>query len=366
MNHGETLYRKRNLQEKTKRIAVAMMDEPDLTIVHSVRERLIDNVSQVIVGKSDAIDLCLIGLLCQGHLLIEDIPGVGKTMLAHSIARTVGCSFKRIQFTPDMLPGDIIGVHSYNRFTGKTSFRPGPIMAQMVLIDEVNRASPKVQAALLEAMEERQITIDNITYPMPSPFIIIATENRLDGRGTFPLPNSQLDRFFLNIHLGYPESHEEVQIINRQQFRHPILNLEQRIPIEELFRAQEAIKKVYVSSGVERYIVDVLNQSRHHPDIFLGGSPRASHVLYRACQARAAIRGRTFALPDDVKALIIPALGHRILLSPRAHLLKQNIEQILNEMLENIPVPGNIETKQKSGGEFRFQFHKRFPTGKAR
>jgi MoxR-like ATPase len=328
--------------------AVIKMDEPNLAIVHSINERMINNVSKVIVGKSDAIELCLIGLLCQGHLLIEDIPGVGKTMLATSIARTMGCSFNRIQFTPDMLPGDIIGFHTYNKFTGKTTFRPGPIMAQMVLIDEVNRASPKVQAALLEAMEEHQVTIDNVSYPLPSPFMILATENRLDTRATYSLPNSQLDRFFLQIQLGYPDPQEEIRIIHNQQFRHPMTDLTQTIPIEDLFHAQSEIKKVYVSPAVMRYIVEILDQSRHHPDIFLGGSPRASFALYRACQARAAIQGRNYALPDDVKALIIPAIRHRILLSPRAYLHKRDVEKILEEILETVPIPGDSLRLQRS------------------
>ena len=346
--------------------ALIKMDEPNLAIVHSIKERMIDNVSKVIVGKSDAIELCLIGLLCQGHLLIEDIPGVGKTMLATSIARTMGCSFKRIQFTPDMLPGDILGFHTYNKFTGKTTFLPGSIMAQMVLIDEVNRASPKLQAALLEAMEEHQITIDNVRYPLPSPFIVLATENRLDTRSTYSLPNSQLDRFFLQIQLGYPDPQEEIRIINNQQFRHPVTDLTQTIPIEDLFHAQAEIKKVYVSPSVKRYIVEILDQSRHHPDIFLGGSPRASLALYRACQARAAIHGRNYALPDDVKALIIPAMRHRVLLSPRAYLHKRNVEQILEEILETLPIPGDAHRQNRSKWRSPFNLAKRLSIGNMR
>ncbi len=346
--------------------AVIMMDEPNLTFIHTVTERMIENVSKVIVGKSEAIELCMIGLLSHGHLLIDDIPGVGKTMLARSLALTLGCTFSRIQFTPDMLPGDITGIHIYNKATGETAFQPGPIMAQIVLIDEVNRATPKTQAALLEAMEERQVTIDNVSYHLPSPFIVFATENRVDGRGTFPLPNSQLDRFFLHIQLGYPEPNDEVIVINSQQYRHPIKDIGQKIPIEDLFNAQEEIKKVYVSPAIERYIVEILDRTRHHPDIFLGGSPRAGFALYRGSQARAAIHGRNFILPDDVKALVIPALSHRILLSPRAHLQKRKVEQILGEILENLPVPGKDMTQKHGKRKLSIHFLKRLPAVKMR
>ncbi|OGO14986.1 MAG: AAA family ATPase [Chloroflexi bacterium RBG_16_48_8] len=343
-----------------------MIDEPNLSYVNTLTQSMIENVSKVIVGKPDALELAIIGLLCEGHLLIEDIPGVGKTMLARSLARTLGCSFKRIQFTPDMLPGDIIGVNIYHKAAGKYVFQPGPIMAQIVLIDEVNRAAPKAQAALLEAMEERQVTVDSVSYRLPSPFIVLATENRIGGRGTFPLPNSQLDRFFLRIQLGYPQPQDEVMVIKNQQFHHPIKDLGQRVTTGDLFKAQEEIKKIYVSPAVERYITGIVDQTRHHPDIFLGGSPRASMALYRAGQARAAIRGRSFTLPDDVKALIYPALGHRILLSPRAHLRKRSVEQILEEILENLPVSGEAGTDQPARRKSPLRLLKRLPEGNPR
>jgi MoxR-like ATPase len=343
-----------------------MMDEPNPSIVRTMTERMIANVSKVIVGKSDAIELCMIGLLCQGHLLIDDIPGVGKTMLARSLALTLGCSFKRIQFTPDMLPRDLTGFHTFNRITGDISFQPGPIMAHIVLIDEVNRAAPQAQAALLEAMEEKQVTIDNVIYRLPSPFTVFATENRIDGRGTFPLPKSQLDRFFLRIKLGYPTPPDEVTVINNQQFRHPIMDLGQKITREDLVFAQEEIKKIYVSPAVARYVAEILDKTRYHPDIFLGGSPRASLVLYRASQARAALHGRNFILPDDVKALVIPALGHRILLSPRAHLRKRTIEQILEEILENLPIPSQGIAEQRNKWKSSIQFSRRLPARKVR
>jgi len=311
-----------------------------MSSIQSFAERLIANVERVIVGKREAVELAVIGLLCQGHLLIEDVPGTGKTMLARSIARSLGCSFSRIQFTPDMLPSDVTGVSIYNQATRQFEFRPGPIMAQIVLADEINRATPKTQAALLEAMEERQVTVDGVTRPLPRPFMVLATQNPIEYEGTFPLPEAQLDRFLMRIRLGYPETEDEVRILERQQFRHPIEELEQVASVEELLEAQEAVRAVYVAPRLKRYIVDLTRRTREYPDVYLGASPRGSLTLYRAGQARAAIHGRDFVLPDDVKALAIPALGHRVIVGPTARMRDVTAEQIVEEILRQVPVPG--------------------------
>ncbi len=311
-----------------------------MTSVQSFAERLIANVERVIVGKREAVELTVIGLLCQGHLLIEDVPGTGKTMLARSIARSLGCSFSRIQFTPDMLPSDVTGVSIYNQATRQFEFRPGPIIAQIVLADEINRATPKTQAALLEAMEERQITVDGVTRSLPRPFMVLATQNPIEYEGTFPLPEAQLDRFFLRIRLGYPAAEDEIRILERQQYRHPIEELEMVASVEELLRAQEAIRAVYVAPAVKRYIVELTRRTREYPDIYLGASPRGSLTLYRAGQARAAIYGRDFVLPDDVKALALPALGHRVIVGPTARMRDVTAEEMVEEILRKVPVPG--------------------------
>lgn len=309
-------------------------------LVQSFAQRLIANIERVIVGKREAIELVVIGLLCQGHLLIEDVPGTGKTMLARSIARSLGCSFSRIQFTPDMLPSDVTGVSIYNQATRQFEFRSGPIMAQIVLADEINRATPKTQAALLEAMEERQITVDGVTRPLPRPFMVLATQNPIEYEGTFPLPEAQLDRFFLRIRLGYPAAEDEIRILERQQYRHPIDELERVALVEELLQAQEAIRSVYVAPAVKRYIVELTRRTREYPDIYLGASPRGSLTLYRAGQARAALYGRDFVLPDDVKALALPALGHRVIVGPTARMRDVTAEEMIEEILRKVPVPG--------------------------
>ncbi|MEE9615418.1 MAG: AAA family ATPase, partial [Anaerolineae bacterium] len=244
--------------------------------VQTFAERVITNIERVIVGKRDAVELAVVGLLCQGHLLIEDVPGVGKTMLARSLARSLGCSFRRIQFTPDMLPSDVTGVSIFNQANRQFEFRPGPVMAQIVLTDEINRATPKTQAALLEAMEERQITVDGVTHPLPRPFMVLATQNPIEYEGTFPLPEGQLDRFLLRIRLGYPGKEDEIRILERQQFRHPLEDLERIASVEELSQAQEAVKAVYVSPAVKRYLVELTRQTRQHTETYLGASPRGS------------------------------------------------------------------------------------------
>ena len=308
--------------------------------IQDFSERLISNIENVIVGKRTTIELSVITLLCQGHLLIEDVPGVGKTMLARSVARSIGCSFSRIQFTPDMLPSDVTGVSIYNQVNREFEFRPGPIMAQIVLTDEINRATPKTQAALLEAMEERQVTVDGVTHFLPKPFMVMATQNPIEYEGTFPLPEAQLDRFLLRVTLGYPESTDEIHVMERQQYQHPIDILDKVISEEEVLQAQEEVKSVHVAPEIKRYIVEMTRRTREFPDVYLGASPRGSLTLFRTSQARAAIFGRDFVLPDDVKALAEAALCHRVILGPAARLRDLDASEVVREILNSVPVPG--------------------------
>jgi MoxR-like ATPase len=308
--------------------------------IQSFAERVINNIEHVIVGKRNSVELAVVSLLCQGHLLIEDVPGVGKTMLARSLARSLGCTFSRIQFTPDMLPSDVTGVSIFNQVSREFEFRSGPVMAQIVLADEINRATPKTQASLLEAMEERQVTVDGVTHLLPKPFMVLATQNPIEYEGTFQLPEAQLDRFLLRIRLGYPELDDEIQVLDRQQRQHPIEELEQVVSLEELLLAQKAVKEIYVAPPLKRYIVELSRSTRQHAEVYLGASPRGSLALFRAGQARAAINGRDFVLPDDVKALVPSALSHRVILGPAARLRDLNAEQILVEVLDGVAVPG--------------------------
>jgi MoxR-like ATPase len=303
-------------------------------------DRVIENIEKVIIGKRNSVELAVVGLLCQGHLLIEDVPGVGKTVLARSMARSLGCSFSRIQFTPDMLPSDVTGVSIFNQVSNQFEFRSGPVMAQIVLADEINRATPKTQAALLEAMEERQVTVDGVTHLLPRPFMVLATQNPIEYEGTFPLPEAQLDRFLVRLRLGYPGLEEEVNVLERQQFVHPVTTLEQIASEDDLVEAQEAVKNIFVAPEVKRYIVELSRQTRDHPEVYLGASPRGSLALFRTGQARAAMHGRDFVLPDDIKALAKPALGHRIILGPAARLRDLSSDQVLDEILNRVPVPG--------------------------
>ncbi|MGZ9226186.1 MAG: AAA family ATPase [Anaerolineales bacterium] len=301
---------------------------------------MVHNLDQVIVGKSQSVEMVVIGLLCQGHVLIEDVPGVGKTMLARSLAKSLNCTFNRIQFTPDMLPSDVTGVSIFNQQKREFEFRSGPIMGQIVLADEVNRATPKTQASLLEAMEERQVTVDGVTHPLPKPFMVLATQNPIEYEGTFPLPEAQLDRFLLRVRMGYPSASEEMRILNEQQFQHPIDTLEPVVKIEDLLKAIEDIRKIYVSPAIQRYIIDLVGRTRHSGDVYLGASPRGSLALFRAGQARAALQDRDHVLPDDIKALAIPVLGHRIIVSPAARLRELSADRIVQEILYSAPVPG--------------------------
>jgi len=307
--------------------------------VREFTRRVVSNVEHVIVGKTSVVQLTVIGLLSRGHLLIEDVPGVGKTMLARSLARSLDCSFGRIQFTPDMLPSDVTGVSVYNQATGSFEFQPGPIMSQIVLIDEINRATPKTQSALLEAMEERQITVDGVAHPLPKPFMVLATQNPIEYEGTYPLPEAQLDRFLMRISLGYPALQDEIEVLDRQQFHHPVEDLEPVASVEELLEAQEEIKRIFVSPAVKEYIVRLVHATRQHSDIYLGASPRGSLTLYRTSQVRAAMLGRDYVLPDDVKFVAPFVLTHRLIISPSARLRNVTPSDVLAEVLEQLPVP---------------------------
>jgi MoxR-like ATPase len=308
--------------------------------VQEIANRIVENVERVIVGKRQSVQLTVLGLLCQGHILIEDVPGVGKTVLAKSLARSVGCKFQRIQFTPDMLPSDVTGISVFNQKTREFEFRPGPIHAQIVLVDEINRATPKTQSALLESMEERQVTVDGHTHVLETPFMVLATQNPIEYEGTFPLPEAQLDRFMLRIRLGYPSKEDEIVVLDRQRKSHPINHLEQVVSVEELLDAQEAIKEIYIDEQVKRYIVEVVRQTREHPDVYLGSSSRGALAIYRLGQARAAMFGRDFVLPDDVKALAGVALSHRIIVGPAARIKDIEPDAIVQEILDRVAVPG--------------------------
>jgi len=312
----------------------------DISSVQDLGNRLKMNLSNVIIGKDETIALTIVAFLCQGHILIEDVPGVGKTMLARSLAKSLGCTFKRIQFTPDMLPSDVTGVSIFNQNTREFEYRPGPLMAQIVLADEINRATPKTQSALLEAMEERQITVDGTTYGLPVPFMVLATQNPIEYEGTFPLPEAQLDRFLMRIDLGYTSLSNEIKILEQQKVIHPILALEPVINIDEILAAQETIKHIHVSDPVKRYIVEMVRETREHPEVYLGSSPRGSLGLFRAGQARAALNGRDYVLPDDVKILAPYILPHRVVVSPAARLTDINSTKIVREILDSLPVPG--------------------------
>ena len=314
--------------------------DPSVEVVQYFTKKILSNLEQVIIGKSQTLEVVIIGLLSQGHLLIDDVPGVGKTVLARSLAKSLGCEFSRVQFTPDMLPSDVTGVSIFNQVTRNFEFRPGPIMAQIILADEINRATPKTQSALLEAMEERQITVDGTTYPLPKPFMVLATQNPIEYEGTFPLPEAQLDRFLMRIKIGYPTLADEMKILELQQLRHPIESLEPVVSVEEVMEVQEAIKTIYVSNPVKQYMVELTRSTRNNSDVYLGSSPRGSLGLFRAGQARAAIHGRDYVLPDDIKFLANVILSHRMVIQPAARLRNLSADLIVGEMVANLAIPG--------------------------
>ena len=306
----------------------------------SIAREIVDNVSKVIVGKQPVIKQALAAVIAKGHILIEDVPGVGKTMLAKSISSSIGCSFKRIQFTPDLLPSDIVGISIYNQSTGEFQFRPGPVMAQIVLVDEINRATPKTQSALLEAMEELQVSVDGVTRPLEQPFIVMATQNPIEYEGTFPLPEAQLDRFLMRISLGYPSFTDELSVIEQQEKTHPIDELEAVASPEDVIKLQKAAQNVYVDTAVREYIVGLIEATRNHEDVSLGASPRASLGMFRAVRGMAILRDRDYAIPDDVKELAYAVLAHRLILSPAARMRGLHTGQVIDGLLESVAVPG--------------------------
>ena len=322
-----------------------------MTRIQETGDRVLANVESVIVGKHSEVRFALVALLCRGHLLIEDVPGTGKTVLAKAIAKSLGCSFRRIQFTPDLLPSDVTGLSIYNQKTQEFEFRAGPIMSQVVLADEINRATPKTQSSLLECMEERQATVDGTTWAMPDPFLVIATQNPIEYEGTFALPEAQLDRFMLRIRLGYPQPVEEVVILDEQKRSHPIDEIAVVCTVEELRDMQNAVREIYVDPTVSEYIVRLVGATRSHPDVYLGASPRGSIALYRAGQALAGLLGRDYVIPDDVKALAEAALAHRLIVKTSSSIHDVQPAQIVRELLDTIPVgPGANAAPAHAGG----------------
>jgi MoxR-like ATPase len=307
--------------------------------VAATAQKILANIEKVIIGKRPQITLALVAYLCEGHILLEDVPGVAKTMLARALARSVGCTFKRVQCTPDLLPTDVTGVSIFNQKTAEFEFRPGPIFAQTVLADEINRATPRTQSALLEAMAERRVTVDGQGYILKPPFLVLATQNPIDHEGTFPLPEAQLDRFLIRLSLGYPSLEEEARMLERLQLSHPIDELNPVATAAEVVACQEAVREIHVDDKVRKYLLEIVHATREHKDVHLGGSPRASIALFRTAQALAAIHGRNFVMPDDIKRMLMPVLGHRLILKPESRLRKITPASVINELLTEVPVP---------------------------
>jgi MoxR-like ATPase len=314
--------------------------ETHIEDVTAAAQRTITEIEKVIVGKREVVELAVAALICGGHCLIEDVPGVGKTMLARALAASAGCSFKRIQFTPDLLPSDITGTSIYNQGSTEFEFRKGPVFANVVLADEINRATPKTQSALLECMEEAQVTVDGITHTLPQPFFVIATENSVEMQGTYALPEAQLDRFLLRLHIGYPQRNEEVAVLERQLLHHPIADVEATLSPQTIRAFHAAVRRVFLAPGVKEYIVNIVAATRDHDAAALGASPRGSLNLMHASQGWAAVHGRDHVIPDDVKALAIPVLAHRILLRPEQRHRGLTAAAIVTEILGRTPVPG--------------------------
>ncbi|MGC8783333.1 MAG: AAA family ATPase [Armatimonadota bacterium] len=315
---------------------------PEPTPTAELLHRIVDEVEKAIVGKRNMVELAVLTLLCDGHLLIEDIPGVGKTTLAKALARAIGGRFRRIQFTPDLLPADVTGTNVFNPKTLGFELHPGPVFANVVLADEINRATPKTQSSLLECMEERQVTIDGVSHPLPRPYFVIATQNNVEMLGTYPLPEAQMDRFFIRLSLGYPSQHDEVMILSRQQQEHPLQHVQQVTEPEQIVQAQRDVREVFVHDTIRNYIVSIVNATRRHPHVQLGASPRGSLNLMHAAQAYAVLQGRDYVLPDDAKAVAAAVLSHRLILKPEARVRGVNAEQIVAEVLEQVAVPVGV------------------------
>jgi len=307
--------------------------------VSALANKLVQNIEKVIIGKRPQIMLALAAYLCEGHILLEDVPGVAKTMFARALSRSVGCVFKRLQCTPDLLPTDVTGVSIFNQKTAEFEFRPGPIFAQTILTDEINRATPRTQSALLEAMAERRVSVDGTTYTLKAPFLVIATQNPVDQEGTFPLPEAQLDRFLVRLSLGYPTFDEEMKMLARLQKGHPIDDLSPVVKGDDLIAAQEAVREVHVDEKIRKYVVEIIHATRDHEDVLLGASPRASLALFRTGQALAAMAGRDFVLPDDIKKISHAVLAHRIILKPESRLRKKTPNSIVHEVMQEVSVP---------------------------
>jgi MoxR-like ATPase len=311
-------------------------------VIEQKAARIRQNIQQVIVGKEEVIDLCLIAILCEGHILVEDVPGTGKTTLAKAIARSLNCSFHRIQFTPDLLPSDVTGIFYFNQKEQEFEFRPGPILSQVVLADEINRATPRTQSALLEAMQEQQVTVDVETVPLPRPFLVIATQNPIELEGTFPLPEAQVDRFLMKVAIGYPSNEEENAILLRFKESNPLDSLEPVVEAEEIISMQQVVRRVRVEASVRQYVVDVSRATREHQDVEVGVSPRGTMSLYHTCQALAAIRGRDYVIPDDAKYLAPCVLTHRIIINPKTRLRGRTQADVISDIVDSVAVP--VET----------------------
>jgi MoxR-like ATPase len=309
------------------------------TDVAATAAKIVANMERVIIGKRPQLNLALAAYFCEGHVLLEDVPGVAKTMFARALARSVGCTFKRLQCTPDLLPTDVTGVSIFNQKTAEFEFRPGPVFAQTLLTDEINRATPRTQAALLEAMAERRVSVDGQTYVLKPPFLVVATQNPVDQEGTFPLPEAQLDRFLIRLSLGYPSFEEESKMLTRLQRGHPIDDLQPVVSAADVIACQDAIREVHVDDKLKKYILEIVHASREHEDVLLGGSPRASIALFRTAQATAAINNRDFAIPDDVKRMAQPVLAHRLILKPESRLRKKTPAAVVNELVGDARVP---------------------------
>jgi MoxR-like ATPase len=322
------------------------------TDLSAVTQKVIANIEKVVFGKRQQLVLALSAYLCEGHILLEDVPGVAKTMFARALARSVGCTFKRLQCTPDLLPTDITGVSIFNQKTTEFEFRPGPLFAQTVLADEINRATPRTQSALLEAMAERRITADGQTYALKPPFLVIATQNPIDHEGTFPLPEAQLDRFLVRLSIGYPSMEDEAKMLSRLQRGHPIDDLNPVVSAADFVACQEAVREIHVDEKVQKYILQIVHATREHDEVQLGGSPRASLALFRTAQAMAGMAGRDYVLPDDVKRMAMPVLGHRLILKPESRLRKVSVPGVVKEILTDVSVPVTARQQEEAEDVF--------------